>query len=106
MRREKSNLEHTCPFCRESFHESDEECYKHSMERIKANDPVAIVQLNKCDSSGTFGYFPNAAELGDVEAHYDLAILYEVGEGVVNEIQQYHTPSWSWRSCHWWTSCS
>ena len=57
------------------------------MKRIEANDPVAMCHLGvqKCegtDYSSAFDYFTKAAELGDVEAHFKLACLYDEGLGV------------------------
>eukprot|EP00984_Skeletonema_dohrnii_P033664 scaffold30971_cov132-Skeletonema_dohrnii-CCMP3373.AAC.3 len=51
------------------------------------NDPVAMChegseQYEKGDYSSAFQYFTKAAELGDVEAHYKLSILYQEGHGV------------------------
>lgn len=57
------------------------------MKRIAANDPVAIRRMGiRCYHAGdydtAFEHYTTAAELGDVDAHYQLAGLYRDGEGV------------------------
>ena len=57
------------------------------MKRIEANDPVAMsyeggVQNNKGNCRSAFEYWTKAAELGDAEAHYQLAVLYHEGRSV------------------------
>ncbi|KAK1735455.1 zf-MYND and TPR domain-containing protein [Skeletonema marinoi] len=60
---------------------------KQRMKRIEANDPVAMCregaeQYKKGDYSSAFGYYVKAAELGDVDAHYRLSLMYYLGKGV------------------------
>eukprot|EP00985_Skeletonema_marinoi_P020388 scaffold12116_cov117-Skeletonema_marinoi.AAC.1 len=75
-----------CPFCR--FEPSaDKAVYKRRMERIKANDPVAMRQegtenYHKENYISALKWFKKAVELGDVEAHGRLASLYHEGQGV------------------------
>ena len=82
-----------CPFCREpapppSDINSFEKNYRKQLtKRIEANDPVAMSILGhdhcaKGDYSGAFELFTKAAQLGDMEAHYKLAIMYRDGDGV------------------------
>eukprot|EP00984_Skeletonema_dohrnii_P028893 scaffold19089_cov156-Skeletonema_dohrnii-CCMP3373.AAC.6 len=57
------------------------------MKRVAANDPVAMTRIgknsyNEGDYGTAFEYFTKAAELGDVEAHYNLSFMYRRGEGV------------------------
>ena len=57
------------------------------MKRVEVNDPVAIIQMgvrrdNVGDYDGAFEYYAKAAELGDADAHYNLSIMYQKGEGV------------------------
>eukprot|EP00985_Skeletonema_marinoi_P002911 scaffold1192_cov80-Skeletonema_marinoi.AAC.1 len=57
------------------------------MKRVEANDPVALcqeggVQEEKGNYQSAFGWFSKAAELGDVEAHFELSHLYRDGHGV------------------------
>jgi len=86
MREEEGRLRHTCPFCRQPA-STDEEFKKQRMKRIELNNPVAmtcegLIQYHNGDYSSAFGYYTKAAELGDAEAHYQLAGLYRVGHGV------------------------
>ena len=87
VREEKEDLEHKCPFCRKATPETKKDCDKLRVNRIKANDPVAmseegVMQYNKCDYKSAFEYWTKAAELGDVDAHYRLSHMYHEGEGV------------------------
>jgi TPR repeat protein len=64
-----------------------EEIKMNETERIKANDPFALKEKgNKCsqeqDYDGAFQYWTKAAQLGDIEAHYNLSSLYGAGKGV------------------------
>jgi TPR repeat protein len=81
-----SNKQQNCPFCREPVPDR-EHSKKRKMKRIKAGDPVAMVDIGQYlskegDYNGAVQYFTKAAELGDVEAHYELALMYEKGKGV------------------------
>ncbi len=72
----KSNGGHSCPFCREPAAADDEENKKRKMERVKANDPAALRQLGRKrydegDYEGAFEYYTKAAELGNLDAHYN-----------------------------------
>lgn len=74
------------------------EVKKRLMKRIKADDSHAMVDMGtmsfqKGDFDGAIKYWSKAAELGDVLAHYELALLYRNGEGVeMNfEKEMYHT---------------
>jgi TPR repeat protein len=66
---------------------TQEEIDQNQMKRVKANDPVALTCLgDKCDDEGDYGkafeYYRKAAELGDLDGHYNLSIMYEEGKGV------------------------
>ena len=57
------------------------------MKRVAANDPDAIRKMgsthfNKGEYGAAFEYWTKAAELGDVDAHYNLSLLYQNGQGV------------------------
>ena len=58
---------------------------KNLQNRVDANDPIAMCQLgkhyynNKGDSKSAYPLWKRAAELGDVEAHFSLSILYRKG---------------------------
>ena len=86
IREMEMRLERYCPFCREPAPENERRARKLLMKRVKANDPVAISQEgafrhDKGDYRKSFDYSTKAAELGDVESHFRLAILYHHGKG-------------------------
>ena len=96
-REHELGLDQKCPFCREPTLITDEEYDKRMMKRVEMNDPVAIYQhgLNQYKKgyySMAFKYWSKAAELGNVEAHYNLSCLYRDGEGVErdNEKEIHH----------------
>src|SRR5210317_187729 len=93
----KSNGNFDCPFCREPAPKDDVECIKRKMERIKANDPVAMCEMGTIryeegDYDNAVKYWTKAAELGDVIAHYQLADSYHEGDVVEKdeEMAVYH----------------
>eukprot|EP00984_Skeletonema_dohrnii_P034059 scaffold32901_cov157-Skeletonema_dohrnii-CCMP3373.AAC.2 len=86
-REEAEKLHPSCPFCRKPVPFTQEQHDKQMMKRVAANDPVAmrrkgILQYNKGDYGSAFEYYTRAAELGDVDAQYELARLYQFGKGV------------------------
>jgi TPR repeat protein len=57
------------------------------MKRVEANDPVALRELGKRlrdtgEYNRAFQYFTKAAGLDDVEAHYELSVLYRKEHGI------------------------
>ena len=83
----EQGLEQRCPYCREPLPTTDEEVNQNYMKRVKANDPVAIFNMgNNCYREGdyeeAFQYYTKAATLGGIDAHYDLSIMYQLGQGV------------------------
>ena len=94
----QEKLQRKCPFCREPIPDTDEKSSKQWMKRIEMNDPVALRQegANQYDKSEyrrAFEYLTQAAELGDVEAHHRLSLLYHHnGQGVEKDRnkQTYH----------------
>ena len=57
------------------------------LKRIEAGDPVAMREMGngfvmKGDHTIALEYWTKAAGLGDVEAHYQLSIMYGQGRGV------------------------
>ncbi len=87
MREMEQGLEHKCPFCREPVPTSEEEAAQKDVERVKANDPYALFQMGskhykEGDYGAAFEYWTTAAELGNVEAHYNLSLMYHEGNGV------------------------
>jgi tetratricopeptide (TPR) repeat protein len=93
-RREKEQgLEHKCLFCREPSPETDEEINKNLMERIKANDPLAIREMGlqryqEGDFEGAVEYWTKAAGLGDMIAHFNLSLFYREGKGVEKDTKK------------------
>jgi TPR repeat protein len=80
-------VEQRCPYCREPMPQTKEEADQNYMKRIEANDPLALCQVgkdryNEGDHKGAIQYFTKAAELGHIDAHYQLSCLYDKGEGV------------------------
>ena len=87
----------SCPFCREPVSSGDEETHKRNMKRIKANDPAAMNYMGeKCyregDNEGALEWFTKAAELGNIDAHYNIGVMYEKGIGVEKDMEKavYH----------------
>ena len=96
-RETRMRLRHVCPFCREALPKTHEESFKQNMKRMEANDPFALRSYGAAKyTEGKYGfafeYFTKAAELGDFEAHYHLALLYQKGKGVEKDIvkEVYH----------------
>ncbi|KAK1746715.1 zf-MYND and TPR domain-containing protein [Skeletonema marinoi] len=94
LREEEAKLGHSCPFCRKPVPSTDKQCDKQILKRIAANDPVAMLrkgieQHRKGDYGSAFEYYVKAAKLGDAEAQYELALLYQYGTGVEkDEVKQ------------------
>ena len=94
MREAEGRLQNKCPFCRKALPKTQEEMNEQLMERIEANDPVALSHLgtkkgNEGDYKSAFEYLTKAAGLGDVEAHYELSFLYRYGQGVEKDEKKY-----------------
>jgi len=84
-RENEERLQHSCPFCRQVVSTSEENAEAEVMKRIEANDPVVMCQMSKilyaeANYSVVLEYFTKAAELGDEEAHYNLASIYGKGK--------------------------
>jgi tetratricopeptide (TPR) repeat protein len=87
-----------CPFCREPSPGGKESIRtKQLMKRVKANDPAALRHMGKNrysegDYDDALKYFTKAAELGDVDAHFQLGDMYYEGEGVEKDDEKavYH----------------
>jgi len=83
----EQKIERKCPFCRHPAPKSDEEVDRNRMKRVEANDPVALREegtrrYNEGEYKITFEYLTKAAELGDVDVHHALSVMYHLGEGV------------------------
>eukprot|EP00984_Skeletonema_dohrnii_P022032 scaffold11147_cov79-Skeletonema_dohrnii-CCMP3373.AAC.4 len=97
IREINEKLVERCPFCRKPAPSTLEERDKMTMKRIEANDPVAMRKwgrgkYDKGDYSSAFEWYIRAAELGDAEAHCQLAAMYHNGRGVEKDkgIEIYH----------------
>ena len=80
-------LQQSCPFCRKPAPKIGSEQYKRRMKRVEKNDPVALcqegmMQKYKGEYVKAFEYYTKATELGDAEANFRLAYLYQLGLGV------------------------
>ena len=89
-RMREGRLQQTCPFCRHPMARSEEEARINNMKRVEANDPTAMAQVgvyyaNKGDYKKAFDYWSKAANLGDMDAHYNLAMVYRDGDGVAKD---------------------
>jgi tetratricopeptide (TPR) repeat protein len=87
IREMEQKIERKCPFCRHPEPKSQEEADRNMKKRVEANDPVALREVGKRryhegDYESAFEYSSKAAELGDVEAHYNLSFMYRKGEGI------------------------
>ena len=85
-----------CVFCRHLTSDKDE-LRKRKKERIEANDPASLCfvgreSYNEEDYDKALEYLTKAAELGDIEAHYQLGRMYYDGKGVEKDEEKavYH----------------
>eukprot|EP00577_Skeletonema_sp_RCC1716_P026154 CAMPEP_0113431844 /NCGR_PEP_ID=MMETSP0013_2-20120614/33806_1 /TAXON_ID=2843 ORGANISM="Skeletonema costatum, Strain 1716" /NCGR_SAMPLE_ID=MMETSP0013_2 /ASSEMBLY_ACC=CAM_ASM_000158 /LENGTH=170 /DNA_ID=CAMNT_0000320873 /DNA_START=299 /DNA_END=809 /DNA_ORIENTATION=+ /assembly_acc=CAM_ASM_000158 len=72
MREFAENLRHKCPFCRDPIPNSEAKAEAKFIQRVEANDPVAIREMgvrqyNDGDHESAFEYFTKAAGLSDVD---------------------------------------
>ncbi len=90
----EQGLVQKCAFCREPVPKTDEEIERNLMKRVEANDPVALCQVGtiRCDDKGDYEgaveYLTKAAGLGDINAHYNLSVMYEEGQGVEKDLKK------------------
>jgi TPR repeat protein len=75
---------------------TEEEIKMNVMKQVEVNDPVAICEVafwsyDEGDYKGAFEYWTKSAELGDIDAHYQLSCLYRDGQGVEKDKKkQFH----------------
>jgi hypothetical protein len=93
----EQSLTEKCPFCRTPYPKDDAEFDRMMKKRIAANDPVALGKMasdryDEGDYGSAFEYYTKAANLGDMDAHYNLGDLYFEGEGVEVDFEKatYH----------------
>ena len=87
---------HDCPFCRTTFPKSDADALAMIQTRVAKKDPEAINTLGhkycfgllglKKDMRRTVDLRTEAAELGLIEALFDLGYLYYHGNGVQQDM--------------------
>ncbi len=82
-----SRLENKCPFCRKRVAANFDEVKRDILPRVAKDDPVALrcmgrICMAEGDVSDAFRHMKKAADLGDLEAHYQLADMYRDGDGV------------------------
>ncbi len=87
LRHDREEIRLACPFCRQNLPTTQEETDTCSMKRVAANDPDAIRKMGSThydreEYDAALEYWTKAAELGDVDAHYNLSLLYQIGHGV------------------------
>jgi tetratricopeptide (TPR) repeat protein len=90
LREAELGPEQRCAFCREPMPKTDDEIDQNVMKRVKANDPVALYQMGvKCgqegDYEGAIEYLAKAAELGNIDAHYSLSVMFREEKGVAKD---------------------
>ena len=83
---------HNCPFCRAPCPDNDADILAMVQARVEKKDPEAINSLGKDyyygmlglqkDTRKAFELYTEAAKRGSVEALFNIAIAYELGEGV------------------------
>ena len=83
----EGRLEAKCPFCRSAVCRTQEENIALTMKRIEVNDAGAMCQMGSIsyetgDKTAALEYWTKAATLGNIQAHYELSIMYRDGEGV------------------------
>ena len=87
LRESERQLYPSCAFCRKPFPSSREEHMRNLMKRVDANNPVAMhhrgsLYNREGNYDGAFEILSRAAELGNIDAHSDIASLYLMGNGV------------------------
>ena len=84
----EKRLDPKCPFCRHPIPNSQAEIDRNRMKRVKANDPLALREFGyrcffeEADYKRALECWTKATELGDVISHYQLACMYQHGNGV------------------------
>ena len=86
--------EPSCAFCREPIATTKEEFDAMLMKRVETNDPVAMRPRGgrrdrEGDYKSAFEYYTKAAELGVAGAHYNLSVMYHLGQGVDKDEKKY-----------------
>ena len=84
-----------CPFCRASV-PNESQALAMIQKRVDAGDPVAIFDLGALHAQGQYGLekdvtravelYEHAAEIGVIDAHYNLGCLYREGTDVEKDM--------------------
>ena len=87
LREKEARLPSSCPFCRNRRPKKQAEMYLNLKKRAALNDPVALYNVGtrlfeSGDCAAAIEYFKKAAELGDVDSHYQLSCVYHGMGGV------------------------
>ena len=82
----------SCPFCREPTSRTVEESMRRIERRVELKDPRATFMMGAFYADGEYGLSKNidkaielflrAAELGSINAHFNLGIAHHRGDGV------------------------
>ncbi|KAK1737703.1 zf-MYND and TPR domain-containing protein [Skeletonema marinoi] len=95
--KQNPSLKRKCPFCRHPVPTTNAESDANRMKRVEVNDPVAMRQMgirrySEGDYGSAFEYLTKAAQMGDVEAHDYLSLMYWKGTGVEKDEEKgnYH----------------
>ena len=103
---DKRGMIENCPFCRTPPPDSDEAQIERIQDRVKANDPEAILDLGFCYRDGDHGLekdmpravelFERAAALGLKDAHRELGIIFDeccadegIGKDMIRAVKHY-----------------
>eukprot|EP00579_Thalassiosira_antarctica_P010984 CAMPEP_0201921174 /NCGR_PEP_ID=MMETSP0903-20130614/9580_1 /ASSEMBLY_ACC=CAM_ASM_000552 /TAXON_ID=420261 /ORGANISM="Thalassiosira antarctica, Strain CCMP982" /LENGTH=305 /DNA_ID=CAMNT_0048458087 /DNA_START=115 /DNA_END=1032 /DNA_ORIENTATION=- len=97
-RKSRPNIPAHCPFCRTTAYTSNEEFLERCKKRMEANDVEAFITLAWHHHDGgmglpqdfkkSMGLWLRAAELGSINAHYDLGRIYYDGNGVEKDMKK------------------
>ena len=88
-----------CPYCRVPKEHSDNEKVKRLKKRLKVNDAEAFLFFGCRYRDGVMPgftqswskaveFWSKAAELGSIDAYYDLGRAYQQGQGVEQDIKK------------------
>ncbi len=98
LREKEARLPPLCPFCRTKLPTTKKECHLNKKKRAEANDPAALFDSGmKSFEAGDYAtaieYWEKAAELGNIESHYQLSCCHKEGDGVEQDMKKatYHT---------------
>lgn len=86
----EQSLTPSCAFCRSRLPTSEREIKMYLKRRIEANDPAALNRMGEKlyqtgNYRGAFKHYTKAAELGNMDAHCNLALLFREGEGIAKD---------------------